>query len=99
MLAVYLALLILVTAGTLAVAGTWLHSRADDRVAVIAKFLSIGTLALALVAGIIALAAYIAATGQPDLRAMVLLNQQPIRVSRGQLMKTTTLETRAGCGI
>lgn len=80
MLAVYLTLLILVTAGTLAIADTWLHSRSDDRLAVIANFLSLGTLALALVAGIIALAAYIAATGQPDLKATVLLGRQDIQI-------------------
>ncbi len=49
----------------------WLGNRSDDRVAVIGNFLSLGTLLLALAAGIIALLAYSAATGLPELRAMI----------------------------
>ena len=74
MLAVYLALLTLVTAATIALAGIWLNSGADDRLAVIANILSLGTFALALVAGVIALAAYIAATGKPDLIPQIMIN-------------------------
>jgi hypothetical protein len=49
----------------------WLSSRSDDRVAVIANFLSLGTFLLALAAGVIALVAYSAATGLPVLRLKV----------------------------
>ena len=53
---------------------TWLTSSSNDRLAVISNFLSFGTLLLALIAGIVALAAYSAATGLPDLRVQI---QQP----------------------
>ena len=69
MLAVYAGLLILITLAIGIFALLWLRSPSDDRLAVIANLLSFGTLLLALVAGIVALAAYSAATGLPDLQA------------------------------
>jgi len=68
MLAVYAGLLILIAVVIGAAPFGWLTSRSDDRLAVIANLLSLGTLLLALVAGIVALAAYSAATGLPDLK-------------------------------
>jgi hypothetical protein len=72
---------LMVSAGSLGIiavavvvfSSAWLSSRNDDHLAVIANFLSLGTLLLALVAGIIALAAYSAATGLPDLKVHVSL--------------------------
>lgn len=68
MLAVYAGLLILIAAVIGAASQSWLTSRSDDRLAVIGNLLSLGTLLLALVAGIVALATYSAATGLPDLK-------------------------------
>lgn len=68
MLAVYAVLLILIAAAIGGASLTWLTSRSADRLAVISNFLALGTLLLALVAGIVALAAYSAATGLPDLK-------------------------------
>jgi hypothetical protein len=45
----------------------WLFSIQADRLAVVANCLALGTLALALIAGSVALQAYAAATGLPDL--------------------------------
>ncbi len=52
---------------------SWLSSHSSERLAVIGNLLSFGTLLLALVAGIVALAAYSAATGLPDLRLRALV--------------------------
>ncbi len=68
MLTVYAGLLVVIMLATGAAAIRWLSSRRDDRVAVIGNFLSLGTLLLALVAGVVAIAAYSAATGLPDLK-------------------------------
>jgi hypothetical protein len=68
MLAVYAGLLILIALVIGAASVTWLTSGSSDRIAVIGNLLSLGTLLLALVAGIVALAAYSAATGLPDLK-------------------------------
>lgn len=68
MLAVYAGLLILIAAVIGAAALSWLTSGSGDRLAVIGNLLSLGTLLLALVAGIVALAAYSAATGLPNLK-------------------------------
>lgn len=65
MLAVSGGLLILVTIGIGTAILLW--PTGSDRVAVIANLLAFGTLLLALVAGIVALAAYSAATGLPNL--------------------------------
>jgi hypothetical protein len=73
MLAVYGALLIIIAAATAAVAIPWLSSPSQDKIAVIGNFLALGTLLLALVAGIVALAAYSAATGLPNLRLNISL--------------------------
>jgi hypothetical protein len=70
-LAVYAGLLVIVVVGTVIFALPWLSSPSQDRLAVIANFLSLGTLLLALIAGIVALAAYSAATGLPNLRLKV----------------------------
>jgi hypothetical protein len=72
MLAVYAVLLILIAAAIGGASLTWLTSRSDDRLAVISNFLSFGTLLLALVAGVVALAAYSAATGRPNLRVALI---------------------------
>jgi hypothetical protein len=68
MLAVYAGMLVIVAVVIGVVSLLQLSSPSKDRVAIIGNFLSLGTLLLALVAGIIALAAYTAATGLPDLR-------------------------------
>lgn len=68
MLAVYAGLLILIAVIIGLAALKWLTSGSSDRLAVIGNLLSLGTLLLALVAGIVALAAYSAATGRPDLK-------------------------------
>lgn len=68
MLAVYAGVLILIALVIGIAALLWLSSPSSDRLAVIANLLALGTLLLALVAGIIALAAYSAATGLPNLR-------------------------------
>jgi len=68
MLAVYAGLLILIAVVIGAASLSWLTSRSSDRLAVIGNLLSLGTLLLALVAGVVALAAYSAATGLPDLK-------------------------------
>jgi hypothetical protein len=73
MLAVYGVLLIIIAAATAAAVIHWLSSPDQDRIAVIGNFLSFGTLLLALVAGIVALAAYSAATGLPNLRIKISL--------------------------
>ena len=75
MLAVYAGLLILIAAAIGGASLAWLTSRSDDRLAVISNFLSFGTLLLALVAGIVALAAYAAATGLPDLKLRFIPQQ------------------------
>jgi hypothetical protein len=67
-LAVATVSLVIITAVTVIFSFGWLSSRSDDRVAVIANFLSLGTFLLALAAGIIALAAYSAATGLTTLK-------------------------------
>jgi hypothetical protein len=72
MLAVYVALLLGIALLIGAWCLDWVFSSSNDRLAVIANLLSFGILLLALVAGIVALAAYSAATGQPDLSATVL---------------------------
>jgi hypothetical protein len=74
MLTVYGVLLITVTVGTGVAALSWLSSTSQDHLAVIANFLTLGTLLLALIAGIIALAAYSAATGLPDLKLQFTLS-------------------------
>ncbi len=71
MLAVYAGLLVLI-AGVIGVTTLiWLNSATSDRLAVISNLLAFGTLLLALVAGIVALAAYSAATGLPDLKVKI----------------------------
>jgi hypothetical protein len=74
MLAVYAGLLMLIAVVIGAASLTWLTSGADDRLAVIGNLLTLGTLLLALVAGIVALAAYSAATGLPKLTLRFLLS-------------------------
>jgi hypothetical protein len=76
MLAVYAGLLLLIAVVIGVAALSWLTSRSDDRLAVISNFLALGTLLLALVAGIVALAAYSAATGLPDLKVKVLMAER-----------------------
>jgi hypothetical protein len=68
MLAVYAGLLIIIALVIGAWSLRWLTSGSTDRLAVIGNLLSLGTLLLALVAGIVALAAYSAATGRPELK-------------------------------
>ena len=72
MLAVYGMLLVLVAVVVAVTALNWLSSGKSDRLAVIGNLLSLGTLLLALVAGIVALAAYSAATGLPNLKLRVV---------------------------
>jgi hypothetical protein len=74
-LAVYTGLLITIMVVTVAIALKWLSSAAQDRIGVIANFLSLGTLLLALVAGIVALAAYSAATGRPRLKLQLRMSR------------------------
>lgn len=78
-LAVYAGMLVLVTIVITVMVLNWLGSRSSDRLAVISNLLSFGTLLLALVAGIVALAAYSAATGLPEL---TLQFRQAFGVSR-----------------
>src|SRR5208282_3559232 len=75
MLAVYAGLLILIALviGAAALSRLTSSSPDHDRLAVIGNLLSLGTLLLALVAGIVALAAYSAATGLPRLRIRLRL--------------------------
>jgi hypothetical protein len=73
MLAVYAGLLILIAVVIGLAALKWLTSPSGDRLVVIGNLLSLGTLLLALVAGIVALAAYSAATGSPDLKVKFTL--------------------------
>jgi len=73
MLAVYAGLLTLVTVATGVTTFTWLSSPSQDHLVVIGNFLMLGTLLLALVAGIVALAAYSAATGLPNLKLQLRL--------------------------
>jgi hypothetical protein len=68
MLAVYGGLLVLIAIVIGDASLHWLSSGSSDRLAVIGNLLSFGTLLLALVAGIVALAAYSAATGLPNLK-------------------------------
>jgi hypothetical protein len=74
MLAVYGGLLVLIAVVVAVMVLNWLGSRSDDRLAVIGNLLSLGTLLLALVAGIVALAAYSAATGQPRLKGKITVS-------------------------
>lgn len=67
MLAVYAVVLLLIVALIGGIALTWLSSHNSNHLMIIGNFLTLGTLLLALVAGIIALAAYTAATGLPNL--------------------------------
>jgi hypothetical protein len=71
MLAGYTLMLVAVAYIVLYNVVSWLPSRRDDRLAVIANFLAGGTLLLALLAGIVALQAYAAATGAPELQLRV----------------------------
>lgn len=71
MLAMYVVLLLGISVVIAVTCLSWLSSSSSDRLAVIANLLSAGTLLLALVAGIVALAAYSAATGLPDLKISV----------------------------
>jgi hypothetical protein len=71
MLVVYALLLIGIGVVIAVVCLAWLFSSTSDRLTVIANMLSFGTLLLAVVAGIVALAAYSAATGLPDLKLQV----------------------------
>jgi hypothetical protein len=71
MLVVYAGLLVLITLAIGITVLAWLLSSSDDRLAVIANLLAFGTLLLALVAGIVALAAFSAATGLPSLRLRI----------------------------
>jgi hypothetical protein len=73
MLAVYAGLLILIAAVIGVWALRWLSSASSDHLTVISNLLSLGTLLLALVAGIVALAAYSAATGLPNLELQLIL--------------------------
>jgi hypothetical protein len=74
MLAVYAGLLILIAVATGVVTFKWLSSPSQDHLVVIGNFLMLGTLLLALVAGIVALAAYSAATGLPNLKLQFKLS-------------------------
>src|SRR5690349_6714785 len=68
MLIFYTLLLFAVGLMVLIIVLVWSSSKHDDRLAVIANFLAGGTLLLALLAGFVALQAYAAATGPPDLK-------------------------------
>jgi hypothetical protein len=68
MLSFYALLLVAVALVVLIVVLAWSSSKHDDRLAVIANFFAGGTLILALLAGFVALQAYAAATGLPDLK-------------------------------
>lgn len=81
-LGVYAGLLILVIAAIGGASIAWLSSSSSDRVAVIGNFLALGTLLLALVAGIVALAAYTAATGLPDLKVQFITPRGEINWAR-----------------
>lgn len=76
MLAVYAGLLILIAIVIAITALSWLTSGSSDRLAVIGNLLSFGTLLLAVVAGIVALAAYSAATGLPNLKLQFILDAE-----------------------
>jgi hypothetical protein len=67
MLAVYAVVLLLVVILIGGISLSWLSSGNSDHLEVVGNFLALGTLLLALVAGIIALAAYSSATGRPNL--------------------------------
>jgi hypothetical protein len=89
MLAVYGGLLILIAVVVAVTALNWLSSRSSDRLAVIGNLVSFGTLLLAVVAGIVALAAYSAATGLPNLKLQFILdaehpNRAAFRISPGR---------------
>jgi hypothetical protein len=88
MLAVYAAALLGIALFIAAWCLVWVFSSSSDRLAVIANMLSFGTLLLALVAVIVALAAYSAATGLPDLRVFWV---QP-----GELTSTTQIRLVPG---
>jgi hypothetical protein len=68
MLAVYAGMLVVIAVAIGVCVLYWLSSSTSDRLAVIGNFLSLGTLLLALFAGIVALAAFSAATGLPELK-------------------------------
>jgi hypothetical protein len=67
MLAAYAVVLLLVVALIGGISLSWLSSGNSLHLVIIGNFLALGTLLLALVAGIIALTAYTAATGLPNL--------------------------------
>lgn len=71
MLAFYTLLLAAVTVAVLVAVLSLSSSNHNDRLAVIANWLAGGTLVLALVAGLVALRAYAAATGLPHLKLKV----------------------------
>jgi hypothetical protein len=75
-------LLSIVTLAILTGSLVWLLSGRTDHLAVIGNFLSLGTLALALIAGLVALQAYAAATGLPDLRLRISFPPAPPNVIR-----------------
>lgn len=85
MLAVYAGLLILIALIIGIAVLLWLSSPSSDRLTVVANLLSFGTLLLALVAGIVALAAYSAATGLPNLRLKFI---EPITSPRSIIFAT-----------
>lgn len=72
-LVVYVVLIVVVTVVIGVCVLNWISSSSDDSLAVIGNFLSLGTFLLALVAGIVALVAYSAATGLPDLNLIFQL--------------------------
>jgi hypothetical protein len=81
MLAVYGVCFVIIIAVTGGTSIYWLHSASTARLAVIANFLSLGTLLLAVLAGIVALAAYAAATGLPDLQVQFAMGSNACNIA------------------
>lgn len=86
------ALALVVLAGiVLGVVVSWSQSKSDDRLAVIANWLAAGTLALAFLAGVVALQAYANASGQPDLKVRVYFIPVPLDDSKSEWLTELTL--------
>jgi hypothetical protein len=68
MLTFYAFMLIGLAIAVLVIVLVWLTSKSDDRLTVVANWLAAGTLALAFLAGLVALQAYANASGIPDLK-------------------------------
>lgn len=85
MLAGYSLLLGIVALTVLLFSLIWLSSKQADHLAVIANFLTLRTLVLALIAGFVALQAYATATGLPDLRLKVSFPSLPSKEPRATI--------------